>query len=171
MKERKADLFETIYEDKVDAICITTNANYTVDGRACMGGGCAGVCAKRWPETALRLGKCLKNFGTNVPFVIGALDKNANYIEPTLKIIKEKKFNTLIISFPTIDDLMDGAKLSLIKNSTEELVKMVYRFELKNIILGRPGVGIGNLPWADVKSILEPLLDDRFTIVSFEHEE
>ena len=44
MKERKADLFETIYEDDVDAICITTNGMYLENGAA-MGGGCAGVCA------------------------------------------------------------------------------------------------------------------------------
>jgi hypothetical protein len=171
MKERKADLFATIMEEGVDAICITTNSHYTEDGEACMGGGCAGVCARRWPETSLRLGKCLKNFGTNVPFVIGALDKEGNYIEPSLKIIKEKKFKTLIISFPTIDSLLEGAKLSLIKQSAEELVKMVYRFELKGIVCPRMGVGIGGLVWADVKPIVEPLLDDRFTIVSFDHEE
>lgn len=171
MKERKADLFETIYEDKVDAICITTNGHYTVDGQGVMGGGCAGVCAKRWPETSFRLGKCLKNFGTNVPFVIGALDADGNYLEPTLKLIKDRKFKALIFSFPTIDNLIDGAKLDLIENSAKELVIWVERFGLRNVVIGRPGVGVGGLRWADVKPIVEPILDDRFTIVSFEHEE
>jgi hypothetical protein len=171
MKEIKADLFEMIYEDGVDAICITTNGMYLTDGRAAMGGGCAGVCAKRWPETAFRLGKCLKNFLTNVPFVIGALDVDGEYLEPTLKIIKEQKFKTLIFSFPTIDDLMDGAKLKLIENSAKELKALVDRFGLKGVMVPRPGVGIGGLSWGDVKTIIEPYMDDRFTIVSFEHEE
>lgn len=171
MKERKADLFATIMEDGVDAICITTNGHYTVEGEACMGGGCAGVCARRWPETSLRLGKCLKNFGTNIPFVIGALDKDANYVEPTLKLIRDRKFKTLILSFPTIDNLLEGAKLSLVQQSTEELVKMVDRFGLRNVICPRPGVGIGGLVWSEVKAVIEPMLDDRFTIVSFDHEE
>src|SRR5271154_4848415 len=125
MKELKADLFETIYEDSVDAICITTNGQYTVDGRAAMGGGCAGVCAKRWPETAFRLGKCLKNFMTNQPFVIGALDADGNYIDPNMKIIRDRKFKCLIFSFPTIDNLMDGAKLPLIERSAKELKVLV----------------------------------------------
>jgi hypothetical protein len=171
MKELKADLFETIYEEGVDAICITTNGQYTLDGRAAMGGGCAGVCAKRWPETAFRLGKCLKNFLSNQPFVIGALDKDGQYIEPNLKMIKERKYKCLIFSFPTIDLLMDGAKLGLIKNSAKELKVLVDRFELKNVMVPRPGVGIGGLTWGDVKAEIEPILDDRFTIVSFEHEE
>lgn len=171
MKERKADLFETIYEDGVDAICITTNGMYLEDGRAAMGGGCAGVCAKRWPETSMRLGKCLKNFLTNVPFVIGALDKDGEYIEPTLKMIKERKFKTLILSFPTIDHLMDGAKLGLIKNSAKELKALADKFDLRGVVVPRPGVGIGGLSWGDVKPSLEEYFDDRFTIVSFEHEE
>lgn len=171
MKERKGDLFETIYEEGVEAICITTNGHYTTEGTGVMGGGCAGVCAKRWPETNVRLGKCLKNHGTNIPFVIGALDADGNYMEPSLKIIKDKKFKTLIISFPTIDNLMDGAKLDLIENSAKELKKMADRFELRHIVCPRQGVGIGGLAWADVKSVVEQYLDDRFTIISFPHEE
>lgn len=171
MKEIKGDLFEMIYEDGVDAICITTNGMWLTDGRAAMGGGCAGVCAKRWPETAVRLGKCLKNFLTNVPFVIGALDENGEYIEPNLKMIKEHKFKTLIISYPTIDDLMSGAKIDLIKNSAKEVKVLADRFGLKGIVVPRPGVGIGGLTWGDVKSEIEEYMDDRFTVISFEHEE
>lgn len=171
MKERKADLFETIYEDGVDAICITTNGMYLADGRAAMGGGCAGVCAKRWPETSMRLGKCLKNLMENVPYVIGALDADGEYLEPNLKMIREHKFKTLIFSFPTIDNLMDGAKLGLIKKSAKELKVLVDRFGLRSIMVPRPGVGIGGLSWGDVKPQLEEFMDDRFTIVSFEHEE
>lgn len=171
MKERKADLFETIFEDKVDAICITTNGQYDSDGRAAMGGGCAGVCAKKWPDSAFRLGKCLKNFSENVPFVIGALDKDGKYFEPTLKHIKEEKFKTLIFSFPTIDSLLDGARLSIIERSAKKLKELVDRFNLRGVVVPRPGVGIGGLEWKDVKPILEKYFDERFTIVSFDHEE
>jgi hypothetical protein len=170
MKELKADLFEVIYDKSVDAICITTNAHYTSNGQAAMGGGCAGVCARRWPETSFRLGTCLKNFGTNVPFVIGALDERANYLEPKMKMIRDRKYKCLIFSFPTIDDLMDGAKLDLIRNSAKELKVLVDRFELRGVMVPRPGVGIGGLDWSLVKPLLTEHFDDRFTIVSFEHE-
>ena len=129
------------------------------------------MCAKLWPETSYRLGKCLKNFMTNEPFVIGALNEDGIYLEPNLKMIKEHKFKCLIFSFPTIDLLMDGAKLDLIKKSAQSLKVLVDRFELKGVVIGRPGVGIGGLTWGDVKTEIEPFLDDRFTIVSFEHEE
>lgn len=171
MKERKADLFETIYEDGVDAICITTNGHWTTDGRAVMGGGCAGICAKRWPDTCFRLGKLLKTFGDNIPFVIGALDADGNHITPTKQMMDDKSYKCLIFSFPTINNLMDGANLDLIKKSANELKYLVDRFGLKGVVVPRPGVGIGGLDWKEVKEVLEPIFDDRFTIVSFEHEE
>jgi O-acetyl-ADP-ribose deacetylase (regulator of RNase III) len=171
MKELKHDLFNLISDPLINAICITTNGQYTKDGRAAMGGGCAGECARRWPETAVRLGKCLKNFATNVPFVIGAVDANGKYIEPTMKIIKDEKFKCLILSFPTIHNIMDGADLELIKQSAAELIVLVNRFQLRGIAIPRMGVGIGGLKWSDVKTVVEPMLDDRFTVVSFDHEE
>jgi hypothetical protein len=173
MKELKKDLFDCSKD--ADAICITTNGNYTKDGMACMGGGCAGQCAKKWPETAMRLGKCLINFkddpNPNRPFVIGALDGYGNYIEPNLRIIKQRLFKCLIFSFPTMNNIIDGASLELIEKSAKEMVVWANRFGLRNIICPRMGVGIGGLKWSEVKKIVEPILDDRFTIVSFSDEE
>jgi hypothetical protein len=171
MKERKTDLFETIYEDGVDAICITTNGHYTMQGIAAMGGGCAGICAQRWPETAKRLGRMLKIVGANIPFVIGALDKDGNYLEPTREMITNRTFKCLIFSYPTINNLVNGANLALVKQSAALLKDYVDQFGLKNIMIPRPGTGIGGLDWSNVKSEIENILDDRFTIVSFSHEE
>jgi len=171
MRERKTDLFGTIYEDGVDAICITTNGQYTDDGLAAMGGGCAGVCARRWPQTPKRLGSFLRKIRKNIPYVIGALDSNGQYITPSQYMIREKKFKCLIFSFPTIDYIMDGSNLTLIKQSALLLKDYADHFQLNGIVCGRPGVGIGGCRWSEVKSIIEPIFDDRFTIVSFEHEE
>jgi hypothetical protein len=171
MKERKVDLFETIFEDDVDAICITTNGHYTRGGLAVMGGGCAKIAADRWPEVSKRLGTLLKQTGSNIPFVIGMVDENGEHITPTADLIKNKQFKCLIFSFPTINQLMDGANLQLIKQSSSIMVDYANKYSLKSIIIGRPGVGIGGLQWVDVKPELEKILDDRFTIVSFDHEE
>lgn len=170
MKERKTDLFETIYEDDVDAICVTTNGQYTMQGIAAMGGGCAGVCARRWPETARKLGQMLKTFGTNIPFIIGALDENGEYLVPTREGIKNKEYKCLIFSYPTINNLINGSNLQLIKQSATILKDYVDQFDLKNVMVPRPGVGIGGLSWDEVKPEIENILDDRFTIVSFDHE-
>lgn len=171
MKELKKDLFDCMFDPEVEAICITTNGNYTRNGLACMGGGCARICADRWPETAIRLGKMLKTLGSNVPFVIGAVDKDGKYLEPTRQMIKDKQFKCLIFSFPTINNMIDGANLQLIKQSATLLKDYCDQFDIKNIVSARPGTGIGGLAWADVKLEVEKILDDRFTVVSFDHEE
>ena len=168
MKEIKRDLFDCISDHK--AICITTNGQYE-NGKAFMGGGCALECAKRLPKTSTKLAQCLKNFGTNIPFILGMLDDNLNYMEPNLKLIKADKYKCLIFSFPTIDDLMDGAKIELIKRSAEAMRAFADRFQLMGIALGRPGCGVGSLNYKNVKPIIAPILDDRFTIVSFDNEE
>ena len=171
MKERKVDLFETIYEDDTDVICITTNGQWTMQGTAAMGGGCAGKCARRWPQTAQRLGMLLKAHHVNVPFVIGALDKDGRYLEPTRELIAARDFKCLIFSFPTINHLVNGANLQLIKQSATLLKDYMDSFKLKGAAIGRPGCGIGGLSWeTEVKPALQDIWDDRFTIVSFEHE-
>jgi O-acetyl-ADP-ribose deacetylase (regulator of RNase III) len=171
MKEIKKDLFECALEEGVDAICITTNGHYTLTGEAVMGGGCAGEAARRWPECCTRLGKLLKSTKSNIPFVIAALDENGNYLEPSSELIKNKQYKCLVFSFPTINKLINGSNLQLIKQSTVLLVDYVNQYKLNNVILPRPGVGIGGLQWSEVKEIISPLLDDRFTIVSFTQEE
>lgn len=171
MKEKKTDLFDCIVDPDVDAICVTTNGHFTTSGLAVMGGGCAGEAARRWPEVPKRLGKLLKQFRANVPFVIGAVDEGANHLELTSDLIEKKQFKCLIFSFPTINNLMRGSEIDLIRQSATMMVEQANKYKLKQIILPRPGVGIGGLSWADVKSVIAPLLDDRFVIVSFEHEE
>lgn len=171
MKEIKKDLFECISDQDVDAICITTNGHYTKGGLAVMGGGCAGEAAKRWPEVPRRLGKMLKTFMSNIPYVIGAVNENGDHLELTKELMDQRQYKCLIFSFPTINNLVDGSNIQLIKQSATIMMDYANRYTLKQIILGRPGVGIGGLMWSDVKPEIEKILDDRFIVVSFEHEE
>ena len=171
MKEIKQDLFECIFDPDVDAICVTTNGHYTKSGIAAMGGGCAGEAARRWPEVAIRLGKLLRTFSSNIPFVIGAVDENGEHLELTTDLVKERQYKGLVFSYPTINNLVRGAEINLIKQSAQIMMDYANQYDLKKIILPRPGVGIGGLSWKDVKSEIENILDDRFVIISFDHEE
>jgi len=171
MKEAKEDLFNMIFDKETDAICLTTNGQYNRHGHAIMGGGCAGVAAEKWVELPRNLGKCLKVFGGNIPYIIGAVDEDASYLKPGHEMIKEKKFKCLIFSFPTINKLADGGNIYLVKQSATIMMDHANHYGLKKIVLPRPAVGIAGLEWADVKSEIEDILDDRFLIVSFAHEE
>jgi hypothetical protein len=166
MKDQQQDLFNSIFDPTVDAICITTNGQYTEDGVAAMFGGCAGVCARKWPATAKRLGKLLRTVHQNIPFIIGALNKEGEYITPTNYSLHNKAFKCLIISFPTLNFLGELADLELIQTSAAQLKEIADRWQLKNILIPRPGCGIGGLDYyQQVQPVLSQYLDDRFTIV------
>jgi hypothetical protein len=48
------------------------------------------------------------------------------------------------------------------------LVIIANQLNLSHIYLTPPGCGCGQLDWADVKAVIEPILDDRFIVV-FNH--
>lgn len=171
MQELKEDLFKCILDPAVDAICITTNGNYTKNGVAIMGGGCAGEAARRWPAMPVRLGKMLKSFSANIPFVIGILDEQGQSLELTKEAISQRQFKCFVFSFPTINNLIDGSNIELIKQSAKIMADYANQYKLKKIVCPRMGVGIGGLKWVDVKPAVENILDDRFVVVSFQHEE
>jgi hypothetical protein len=157
MRKIQGDLFELAISNKdIDAFCFPTNQNYSLDGKACMNEGHAKLCVERYPATAIRLGKCLRNFGTNVPFVIGAIDGYGGYLEPNIKMIKGKQFKALIFSFPTINNLSEGVSLELIKRSAQELINMANRYDLMGIALA----------CAEGREIIENILDHRFVAIN-----
>ena len=141
MREIKSDSFDI---KSVDAVCILTSFDQVY------------MSDERWPETKIRLGKCIKNLGTNVPFVIGALDGYGKYFEPNLRIIKQRGFKTLIFSFPIMNDVVDGISLEVVESSANELKILVERFNLRNVVLPE-------LP-DDAKTIVDTILDNRFII-------
>jgi len=55
----------------------------------------------------------------------------------------------------------------LIRQSARQLVEMADKFGWGSVVLPRPGCGNGGLDWDDVRPILEAILDDRFTVVTF----
>lgn len=175
MKELKKDLFVCIPE--ADAICITTNCSIADDGSNPMGGGCAGAARQRWNNIDKIYGGILK-FTPHVPVILGITNKDKYdefYTvsgEDPFYIHEFKESWTGVIAFPTMHSIFEPANLKLIIRSSELLVEMANKFNWKSIFTPRMGSGIGELDWyKEVKPAIENILDDRFTVVSFEHEE
>jgi hypothetical protein len=166
MQELEKDLFESMLDDDVDAICITTNGNYTGQGMAVMGAGCAREAKERYPKLPVNLGKYLKLMGSNIPYIIGAVDAKGKYLDIKAEDIVNRNFKCLILSFPTKNHFKENSSLELIEQSCKLLVEMANKHNLKKIMIPRPGSGLGRLDWQEVKSKISNLLDDRFVIVS-----
>lgn len=128
-------------------VCVTTNGIVNYYGKLIMGGGVALQAAQRYPYLPIHFGHLVSNFG-NKPFYY-----------------QDKFDKRVILSYPTKDDWRNPSSLSLIALSSELLVKIADKYELDDIYSVPPGIGLGGLNWDQVKPVIEPILDDRFTIL------
>lgn len=147
MLEMRGDLWD-IYNRK-GIIVITTNGAVRRDGACVMGRGIAFQAATALPKLPFRLGDWINKRG-NVPA----------YFE-----------DLRIITMPVKSHWKDSASLALIRTSTRGVISIANAFKLQEIYLPRPGCGNGRLEWSDVKQVIEPMLDDRFTVVEYAGED
>lgn len=144
-----------------DAIVITTNGFVKNNGEAVMGKGIALEAKTRYPEFPKLLGNIIKQMGNNVwVFEFDKWNGEADYQEN-------------IIVFPVKPVVGPNgepgwrvkADINLIKKSVWQLRGYVNEIGWKKILMPRPGCGNGGLKWEDVKPVIEPYLDDRFTVM------
>lgn len=133
-------------QDGYDLYCITTNGVVKKDGRCVMGRGIAQQARDRFIDFDLAVGRGIEEFG-NVPFTIGYFDGD------------------WYSTFPVKHKWFEQADLELIEQSAKILVYNVTVARQRKVLLPRPGCGNGGLSWEDVKRVISPILDDRFTII------
>lgn len=151
MKETTGNL----WEEDASAICITTNGFVKKNGAAVMGRGCAEQATRYCPGIEFSLGEFISNFGNHV-FDLGKWRTWAPH-----------DHLTRIYSFPVKHKWFEKGSLQLIERSAHELVEIVSTFGDERVVIPRPGCGNGQLRWEDVKPVIEPILDDRFVIITF----
>jgi len=130
-----------------DLRVVTTNGIVGRSGNLIMGAGVAKKAMQVHPWLPSVLGAWVKEHG-NTPF----LDVEAG-----------------IITLPTKHDWKDPSDLDLIVSSVKRVVVLVNALpfpEERRIAMTRPGCGNGRLRWSDVKDAIEPLLDDRFFVLT-----
>lgn len=139
-------------ENASHAVCVTTNGIVKANGKAVMGAGIAKEADDRFSLAGL-LGEYLRKYG-NRAFHMGAKTnaKTGNQLS--------------IITFPTKYDWREDSSLGLIQQSAENLIRICGNRNISKIYLPPVGCGKGRLDWeSQVCPLLEPMLDDRFTVV------
>jgi O-acetyl-ADP-ribose deacetylase (regulator of RNase III) len=169
MKEIRGNLFDC----HADVICITTNGFVTTRGEAVMGMGCAKAAAERWPGLRRQLGGLIRKYG-NRPMIVG---KTPQYrvVSFPVKPVSVINDGTNVVSHAAAKyvagNVVPGfhaiADLDTIEKSALQLVEMANKFGWTRVVIPRPGCGAGELDWADVKPVLEGILDDRFRIITY----
>lgn len=128
---------------------ITTNGYVKANGECVMGRGCAKEARDTFPGIAKRLGDLIRQHGNRCFLLVTTPLGNG------------------IASFPVKHTWSQPADIELIRKSCGEISAMADKFGWTDILLPRPGCGNGQLSWDDVRPVIEPLLDDRFTVITF----
>lgn len=174
MQEIKGNMWET----ECDAVCITTNGYLKMNSEAVMGRGCAKQAAEYFPEIPKILGERIKKYG-NVVSPIRHFEGVAIVSFPVKSegfkfqneldcedIVKHMRYR--FKAGETVPGWACVADIEIIKKSADQLVKMASSHGWKKVLLPRPGCGSGELSWADVKPVLDEILDDRFYVITYE---
>lgn len=125
-----------------DVRCITTNGYITKAGKCVMGKGCAKEAKDKFPGIDKELGLLIHLHGNVV-----------------------HKLRDDLYSFPVKHKWYEKADIELIKRSAQTIFHIMPVDA--RVVLPRPGCGNGGLRWEDVKPVLEPILDDRFHVITF----
>ncbi len=124
-------------------IAVTTNGSVSQRGRIVIGRGVAAQAAARYPEIVDLIGQ--------------QVSLNGNHVH---------QLPHKLVTFPVEHSSLELPDLRLIERSAAELARLADQQGWEQIIVPRPGCGGGGLLWKDVRPLLLPHLDDRFTIIS-----
>jgi len=140
MREIRGDLW-TYYGRAV--IVITTNGYVTAGGECPMPRGCARQARELLPGLPRQLGRLVAAGGNHV-FELGHG----------------------IVSFPVEHHWLENPDLRLIERSAAELVALADARGWTEVVVPRPGCGGGGLEWGEVRPVIAPYFDDRFSVIS-----
>lgn len=140
MREEDGDIWT--YAGRA-VIVLTTNGSLTRSWRAVPGCGVTKQAVARYPWLAEKLGMLIQMHGNHV-FDLGSS----------------------LASFPVEETAWSQPDLRLISRSAEELRLLADAAGWQQLIVPRPGCGGGGLLWKDVRPLLEPWFDSRFTVIS-----
>lgn len=158
MIEARGDLW-TYGDPDVSVRVITTNGYLkNSDGALVMGRGCAQEARDRWLGLDLRIGALIRDYGWERTY---ALDVGEPWLLMTFPVKPAQGPNGE-------PGFKAKAELEIIERSAAKLVSFanIMREVISGLyLIPRPGCGNGGLRWEDVKSVLAPILDDRFVII------
>jgi hypothetical protein len=144
MREMIANILSPTILSQADAICFTSNGVIKANRELVMGAGVAKAFADRWPWLPRTAGTAVSQGGNRVHIFEN---------KPT------------ILSFPTKNHWRNPSDIELIKTSAMQLMGYVEINKWERVYLPYPGIGKGGLSRHFVQSQLEPLMDDRITLL------
>ena len=169
MREAKGNMLDM----DCDALVITTNGFVKSNGECVMGRGIAKQISRALPWIAGELGNKLNTLG-NVPHFLGQhnnVDLVSFPVKPrSVKFDGSNAVGHAMSQFrvgESVPGFYAKADPQLIVESARKLVQLTDQMNWKTVLVPRFGCGAGELSWADIRPLVEPILDDRFIACTF----
>ena len=143
------EAYGNLWDYPADIRVITTNGAVKKNGAVVMGRGCARQARDKYPGLDKKLGDLVTMHGNRAFRIVG----------------------TDIATLPVKTHWKNPAEIPLIVRSCMQLMQMADKFGWESIVVPRPGCGNGQLSWNHVKPSVEGVLDDRFTVITYNKEE
>lgn len=143
MKEAAGNIFSGSH----DWLVFTANSTVTKDGRLVMGAGIAKQVLERYPGIDRFFGSVLQDNG----YAGGRYNLAAHY-------------GHRVMALQTKIDWRNASDLNLVVESVSYLAGFSLFRPTETIATVRPGCGLGNLDWDQVKPRIAPLLPDNVTV-------
>lgn len=163
MLEKFPDFFEELCTGKYQAVVCTINQIVMANGKLVLGGGIAREFRDNFPgidrEWGARISRDLMNKGNPTwgdLLILTHVDE-----------IPKNKYSHLFqwyVGLPTKRDFKDDSPEELVIKSCKGLKYIADSLGWENVLLTRPGCGLGGLEWKNVKKKIL-FLDDRFTVM------
>lgn len=150
MKILYGDILSKYILKNADAICFTSNGQTKKDGKLIMGAGNAKQFRDKFPGIDQEAGKIVKTYGNRCQ-IIKSLHLGIRPLN--------------ILAFPTKHTPWQNSDIELIRESTLQLIDLTNNYDWKMVCIPAPGVSHGRLNWEDVRKVIEPILDGRFTVM------
>lgn len=152
------EAFGDLWVLKGDLVCITTNGAVNKGGNNVMGAGCALEARTRYPGIERKIGTSLATGRLAFLYLGRCYDVFGMGRE--------------LAAFPTKFHWKGKSDLALIEQSARELMEFLSGAKtFEQVLLPRPGCGLGGLNWNTVQPLLASILDDRVVVVGFEREQ
>lgn len=139
---------------RYDALVCTTNKMVKNNGRLVMGAGIAKEFKEHFQDLDLIWGGRLRCRAHDNGFMVTSVYTSLG----GLRLLH-------LVAFPTKDDWKHPARIELIKCSALTLENLVNIMGWNNILMTRPGCGMGGLTWNIVKPEIS-FLNDKFKIIT-----
>jgi hypothetical protein len=142
----QGDILEYYEIEKDSHFCILTNGVVNQYGENVMGRGVASVIKNMFPWTPGVIARMIRSGGNHVYYL-----------------------GHRLITFPTKNDWQEMSNIDLIKKSSQQLVHMIYMYQLKHVYLPKPGCGSGGLNWDQVEGVITPILQDQNITIIYKY--